>query len=112
MFRSLIAALAAKLRGVLQPGWPPRARTLDQERKGHFFSWSIANPAAAGVPVLIRASAVPPAPGEDTTGGYLVYLGRRNHGRGHPREFKADDHEPAGILPGSADLRRRRRAAA
>jgi hypothetical protein len=167
MFRSLIAALAAKLRGVLQPGWSPRARTLDQERKGHFFSWfhldpagdpapassgrtwhcfrpdgeafrafveldvlidqsgrilesrlgldrafadhprngvfardlaksylqwgltgplgaqartlidNIANPAAAGVPVLMRASAVPPAPGEDTTGGYLVYLGRR-----------------------------------
>jgi hypothetical protein len=25
----------------------------------------------------MRASAVPPAPGEDTTGGYLVYLGRR-----------------------------------
>jgi hypothetical protein len=167
MFRSLIAALAAKLRGVLQPGWSPRARTLDQERKGHFFSWfhldpacdpapassgrtwhcfrpdgeafrafaeldvlidrsgrilesrlgldrtfadhprngvfardlaksylqwgltgplgtqartlieNIANPAAAGVPALMRARAVPPAPGEDTTGGYLVYLGRR-----------------------------------
>jgi hypothetical protein len=167
MFRSLIAALAAKLRGVLQPDLSPRARTLDQERKRHFFSWfhldpagdlapassgrtwhcfrpngeafrafveldvlidqsgrilesrlgldrafadhprngvfardlaksylqwgligplgaqartlidNIANPAAAGVPVLMRASAVPPAPGEDTTGGYLVYLGRR-----------------------------------
>ena len=41
---------------------------------------NIANPAAAGVPVLIRANAVPPAPDEDTTDGYLVYLvylGRR-----------------------------------
>jgi hypothetical protein len=167
MLRSLIAALAAKLRGVLQPRSSARARTLDQERKGHFFSWfqldpagdpapassgrtwhcfrpngeafralvevdvlidasgrilesrlgldrafadhprhgvfardlaksylqwglsgpldaqaralidNIAHPAAAGVPVLMHARAVPPAPGIDTTGGYLVYLGRR-----------------------------------
>ena len=167
MLRSLIAALAAKLRGVLQPGSSARERTLDHERSGHFFSWfqldpigdpapaasgrtwhcfrpngeafralveldvlidtsgrilesrlgldrafadhprngvfardlaksylqwglsrpldaqartlidNIANPAAAGVPVLMRAGAVPPAPGVDMTGGYLVYLGRR-----------------------------------
>jgi len=201
MFRSLIAALAAKLRGVLQPGWSPRARTLDQERKGHFFSWfhldpagdpapassgrtwhcfrpdgeafrafveldvlidrsgrilesrlgldrafadhprngvfardlaksylqwgltgplgtqartlieNIANPAAAGVPVLMRARVAARARrGHDR---WLPGLsGAENHGRGHPREFKADDHEPAGILPGSADLRRRRPAAA
>jgi len=38
---------------------------------------SIANPAAAGVPVLTRRSSAPPTPGEDTTGGYLAYLGRR-----------------------------------
>ena len=73
---------------------------------------NIANPAAAGVPVLMRASAVPPAPGEDTTGGYLVYLGRRTTAEAILGGFKADDHEPAGILPGSADLRRRRPAAA
>jgi hypothetical protein len=157
MLRSLIAALAAKLRGVLQPGSSARARTLERERSGHFFSWfqldpvgdpvpassgeafralveldvlidasgrileqrlgldrafadhprngvfardlaksylqwglsgpldaqartlidNIANPAAAGVPVLMHARAVPPAPDIDTTGGYLVYLGRR-----------------------------------
>jgi hypothetical protein len=167
MFRSLIAAVAAKLRGFLQPGWSARARMLEQERKRDFFSWfhldpvgdpapasfgrtwhcfrpdgdafrafveldvlidrsgrilesrlgldrafadhprngvfardlaksylqwgltgplgaqartlidNIANPAAAGVRVLIRASAMPPTPDEDTTGGYLVYLGRR-----------------------------------
>jgi hypothetical protein len=38
---------------------------------------NVANPAAAGVPVLMRARAVPPAPDHDPTGGYLVYLGRR-----------------------------------
>jgi hypothetical protein len=38
---------------------------------------NIANPAASGVPVLIHARSMPPAPGEDTTGGYLVYLGKR-----------------------------------
>jgi hypothetical protein len=166
MLRSLIAAVAAKLRRVRGP--TNRARTLADERKGHFFSWfhlnpvgapapassgrawhcfrpngeafrafveldvlidasgrmleqrlgldrafadhprngifardlvksylqwwgladagnaqaralieNIANPAAAGVPVLMRAGAAPPAPGEDTTGGYLVYLGKR-----------------------------------
>ena len=167
MLRSLIAALAAKLRGVPRPGSSAGGRTLAQERKGHFFSWfqldplgepapassgrswhcfrpggeafralaeldvlidasgrileqrlgldrafadhprngifardlaksflqwglsepldasartlidNIANPAAAGVPVLMRARAVPPAPALDTTGGYLAYLGRR-----------------------------------
>jgi hypothetical protein len=167
MLRSLIAALAAKLRGVPRPGSSGPGRTLALERKGHFFSWfqldpvgepapassgrnwhcfrpngeafrtlveldvlidaagrileqrlgldrafvdhprngifardlaksylqwglsgpldapartlidNIANPAAAGVPVLIRARAMPPAPDLDTTGGYLVYLGRR-----------------------------------
>jgi hypothetical protein len=50
MFRSLIAALAAKLRGVLQPGWSPRARTLDQERKGHFISWFHLDPAGHPAP--------------------------------------------------------------
>jgi hypothetical protein len=38
---------------------------------------NIGNPAAAGVPVLMRRGAAPPPPGEDTTGGYLAYLGRR-----------------------------------
>jgi hypothetical protein len=38
---------------------------------------NIGHPAAAGVPVLIRRDSVPPTPGEDTTGGYLAYLGRR-----------------------------------
>ncbi len=38
---------------------------------------NIANPAAAGVPVLMRRGSAPSAPGEDTTGGYLAYLGRR-----------------------------------
>ena len=50
MFRSLIAAIAAKLRGVLQPGPSPRARTLDQERKGHFFSWFHLDPVGDPVP--------------------------------------------------------------
>lgn len=167
MLRSLIAALVAKLRGVLQPGASAPGRWLEQERKGHFFSWfqldplgdpapasagrtwhcfrpngeafralveldvlidasgrileqrlgldrafadhprngvfardlaksylqwglsapldapartlidNIANPAAAGVPVLMHARAVPAMPDIDTTGGYLVYLGRR-----------------------------------
>jgi hypothetical protein len=165
MLRSLIAAVAAKLRRVRGP--VDRTRTLADERKGHFFSWfhldpvgaptpassgrawhcfrpngeafrafveldvlinasgrileqrlgldrafadhprngifardlvksylqwsladagnaqartlieNIANPAATGVPVLMRAGAAPPVPGEDTTGGYLVYLGKR-----------------------------------
>jgi hypothetical protein len=171
MLRSLIAAIAARLRGVfgplLGPGSSPRARTLAAERKGHFFSWfhfdplgdpapassgrawhcfrpngeafrvvveldvlvdasgriletrlgldrafvdhsrnrlfardlaksylewgladpagpqastliaNIGNLAAAGAPVLMHAKAVPPTPDEDTTGGYLVYLGKR-----------------------------------
>jgi hypothetical protein len=166
MLRSLITAIAPMLRRLLGPG-APRARTLEAERKEHFFSWfhfdplgdpapassgrawhcfrpngeafrsmveldvlidrsgrilesrlgldrsfadhprngifardlvksylqwgltdpahpearplieNIANPAAAGAPLLIHARAMPPAPGEDTTGGYLVYLGRR-----------------------------------
>jgi hypothetical protein len=38
---------------------------------------NIGNLTAAGVPVLIRSDSVPPTPGEDTTGGYLAYLGRR-----------------------------------
>jgi hypothetical protein len=165
MRRSLIAAIAAAWRRVLRPA--ERARTLADERKGHFFSWfhlepvgepaaassgrawhcfrpdgeafrpfveldvlidasgrilesrlgldrafvdharngifardlvksylqwglaeagraparalieNIANPAAAGVPVLMRAGAAPPVPDEDSTGGYLVYLGKR-----------------------------------
>jgi hypothetical protein len=36
---------------------------------------NIANLAGSNVPVLMRS--MPPAPDEDTTGGYLVYLGRR-----------------------------------
>jgi hypothetical protein len=38
---------------------------------------NIASPVAAGVPVLMRVGTAPPTPVEDTTGGYLVYLGRR-----------------------------------
>jgi hypothetical protein len=38
---------------------------------------NIASPAAAGVPVLMRRGSAPPPPGEDTTGGYQAYLGRR-----------------------------------
>jgi hypothetical protein len=167
MLRSLIAAMAARLRPHRGSGPSPPARTLAAERKGHFFTWfhldplgdpvpaasgrtwhcfrpdgaafrafveldvlidasgrilqsrlgldrafadhprngifardlvksylqwglaeaagseartlieNIGHPAAAGVPVLIRSDSVPPTPGEDTTGGYLAYLGRR-----------------------------------
>jgi len=38
---------------------------------------NIANFAASGAPVLVRRGSAPPPPGEDTTGGYLAYLGRR-----------------------------------
>jgi hypothetical protein len=38
---------------------------------------NIANPAAGGARVLMHARSMPPAPAEDTTGGYLVYLGKR-----------------------------------
>jgi len=166
MLRSLIAAIAAKLRRVGGPGSSLRSRKLADERRGHFFSWfhfdpvgdpaptgsarpwhcfrpsgeafhafveldvlidqsgrilesclgldrafvehprngafardltksylqwgldkpadpparalieNIAQPAAGGVPVLMHARAMPPAPGEDATGGYLVYLGK------------------------------------
>jgi hypothetical protein len=50
MLRSLIAALAAKLRGVLQPGGSARARTLERERSGHFFSWFQLDPVGDPVP--------------------------------------------------------------
>jgi hypothetical protein len=167
MLRSLIAAMSARLRRVFGPASSSPARTLEAERKRHFFSWfhfdpvgdpapassgrawhcfrpngeafravveldvlidasgriletrlgldrafvdhprdrlfardlaksylewglaepaspearilieNIGNLAAAGAPLLIHAKAVPPTPGEDTTGGYLAYLGRR-----------------------------------
>jgi hypothetical protein len=38
---------------------------------------NIASQAGSGTPVLVRADSSPPAPGEDPTGGYLVYLGKR-----------------------------------
>jgi hypothetical protein len=38
---------------------------------------NIGNLGAAGAPVLMHRDSAPPPPGEDTTGGYLAYLGRR-----------------------------------
>jgi hypothetical protein len=39
---------------------------------------NIAALAASGAPVIMRAGAAPPTPPADTTGGYAVYLGRRD----------------------------------
>jgi hypothetical protein len=38
---------------------------------------NIANLAASGTPVIVRAGAMPPPPSADSSGGYDVYLGQR-----------------------------------
>jgi hypothetical protein len=70
----------------------PRDRLFARDLAKSYLEWGLADPAgpqastlienignlvAAGAPLLIHAKAVPPTPAEDTTGCYLVYLGRR-----------------------------------
>jgi hypothetical protein len=69
-----------------------RNRLFARDLAKSYLEWGLADPAgpqastlianignlvAAGAPLLIHAKAVPPTPDEDTTGGYLVYLGKR-----------------------------------
>ena len=50
MLRSLIVAIAARLRRHREPVPSPAARMLAAERKGHFFSWFHLDPLGDPVP--------------------------------------------------------------
>jgi hypothetical protein len=68
----------------------PRNGIFARDLVKSYLQWGLSEPARSGArtlienianmaggAVLMHPSAVPPVPGEDTTGGYLVYLGKR-----------------------------------